>query len=74
MLDDAEMTPILRAEMNRTFVEDQEIVEAVQRNLDSDLEAIPSLNIAADTIALRARRVPAALIGAASERKGERVA
>jgi vanillate monooxygenase len=73
-LTDIEMTKILHAEMTRTFVEDQEIVEAVQRSLDCDLEGAPPLNIAADTVALRARRIIAALITGEAERKGDRVA
>jgi vanillate O-demethylase monooxygenase subunit len=73
-LGDADMTELLQKEMTRTFLEDVEITEAVQRNVDCDIEALPQINIAGDTVALRARRIVAGLIAAEASGESDRVA
>ncbi len=70
-LGDQKMSDLLHAEMTKTFEEDVEIVEMVQRNVDCDGEGLPELNIAGDVVALRARRIIAALV-AAESRSGEK--
>lgn len=50
------------ADMHATFVEDQEIVELVQRNQDCDADNAPFLNTAVDNVCVRARRIIEAMI------------
>jgi Vanillate O-demethylase oxygenase C-terminal domain len=54
----------MQQEMTNTFLEDVDIVEAVQANVDLDDEHLPQVNIAGDVVALRARRIISALIAA----------
>ena len=61
-LNDTEMSDLLHKEMTRTFEEDVDIVEKVQRSVDCDDENLAQLNIAGDVVAVRARRIIAALV------------
>jgi phenylpropionate dioxygenase-like ring-hydroxylating dioxygenase large terminal subunit len=65
-LNDSEMSQLFHKEMTNTFLEDVDIVEAVQANVDLDDEHLPQVNIAGDVVALRARRIISALIAAES--------
>ncbi len=69
-LGDAGMSDLLKSEMTKTFLEDVEIVEMVQRNVDSDEEDLPQLMIAGDAVALRARRIIASLLASESLSSG----
>jgi hypothetical protein len=60
------MSQLFHKEMTNTFLEDVDIVEAVQANVDLDDEHLPQVNIAGDVVALRARRIISALIAAES--------
>jgi phenylpropionate dioxygenase-like ring-hydroxylating dioxygenase large terminal subunit len=62
--DDGNLSNVLEKDMASTFNEDLEIVELVQSNLDSDSEGVPQINIGGDVVALRARRIIAALLAA----------
>ncbi|MCA0301711.1 MAG: aromatic ring-hydroxylating dioxygenase subunit alpha [Proteobacteria bacterium] len=59
---DAAFSTSLRAHMEETFIEDKEILEAVQRNRACDAEKLPDLNLAGDAVTVRARRIIAALV------------
>ncbi len=63
-LADDQLTETLRAGVTKTFEEDVEIVELVQRSLDCDQERFSQLNLAGDVVTLRARRIIASLIAA----------
>jgi phenylpropionate dioxygenase-like ring-hydroxylating dioxygenase large terminal subunit len=67
-LDDTQMSDLMQKEMTNTFLEDVDIVEAVQANVDCDDEHLPQVNIAGDVVALRARRIINALIAAEAAR------
>jgi len=61
-LGDEAFSEILRGQMETTFIEDKDIVEAVQRSRECDAENLPDLNLAGDVVGLRARRIIAGLI------------
>lgn len=61
-VDDAGFNETMRVQFEATFVEDKDIVEAVQRNRECDAENIPELNLSGDVVCLRARRIIANLI------------
>lgn len=63
-VDDDDFTEVLRAEVTKTFVEDVEIVEQVQRSIDCEVKSRPELLIAGDAVCLRARKIIASLIAA----------
>jgi phenylpropionate dioxygenase-like ring-hydroxylating dioxygenase large terminal subunit len=67
-LDSDEASTMLHKEMTRTFVEDVEIVEAVQRSLDCDAENLPQLDIAGDAAPLKARCIIDQLIAGEAQR------
>jgi len=56
-LKDEQLSKTLHADMVRTFVEDSEILEAVEEVIDSGTPAPPPLVIAGDAVPLRARRI-----------------
>ena len=56
------------------IIEDQDIVEVVQRNQDVDPVGLPFLNLAGDAVCLRARRIIANLVAAELARGSSRVA
>ena len=59
---DAEFGKKMQAHMEATFIEDKDILEAVQRNRESDTERLPELNLAGDAVTVRFRRLVANLI------------
>jgi len=61
-LGDAELSENMRQHMVATFIEDKDIVEAVQHNRECDRENLPELNLSGDVVTLRARRIIAGLI------------
>ena len=73
-IHDVELTKNLKKDFDATFVEDQEIVDLVQRNQEADRDDRPLLNFAADALCVRARRIVAGLVAAESGRAGEQVA
>jgi phenylpropionate dioxygenase-like ring-hydroxylating dioxygenase large terminal subunit len=73
-LGDTSVSELLHKEMTRTFEEDVDIVEKVQRNVDSDNEGLPQLSIAGDVVAARARRIIASLVAGEATPGGARLA
>jgi vanillate O-demethylase monooxygenase subunit len=74
--DDRALDLLLQTEMTVTFAEDVDILESTQANRDRDRDRdhIEPLNISADAVALRARRIIADLIAREASRVGARVA
>ncbi len=56
-LHDAAFSETIRGHMEATFIEDKDIVEAVQRNRECDRDNLPELNLASDAVSVRARRI-----------------
>ena len=52
----------LKSHMEATFIEDKQILEAVQRSRDCDTEGLPDLNLAGDAVTIRARRIISSLV------------
>jgi vanillate O-demethylase monooxygenase subunit len=73
-LGDEKLSQQIHADMHATFIEDQDIVEVVQRNQDVDPVGLPFLNLAGDAVCLRARRIIANLVAAELARGSSRVA